>query len=114
MVTGREYVPERGDLVWLEFTPHAGREQAGRRPALVVSKAEYNGRSGLMLCCPVTSRRRGLPFEVALPAGGKVGGVVLSDHAKSVDWRARWAKLIEAASPEVMREVRARLLALIQ
>jgi len=113
-VTKAEYVPERGDLVWLEFTPHAGREQAGRRPAVVVTPGDYNARSGLMLCCPVTSRRRGLPFEVPLPAGGPIEGVVLSDHVKSVDWRARWAKRIAPASPEVVREIRARLLALMQ
>lgn len=113
-MSGTGYVPERGDLVWLEFTPHAGREQAGRRPAVVVTPAEYNGVSGLMLCCPVTSRRRGLPFEVPLPPGGPVEGVVLSDHVKSVDWRARWAKRIGPAAPEVVREIRARLLALVE
>jgi mRNA interferase MazF len=81
---------------------------------VVVTTSDYNARSGLMLCCPVTSRRRGLPFEVPLPDGGPVAGVVLSDHVKSVDWRARWARRIAPAAPEVVREIRARLIALIQ
>ena len=113
-MTKPEYVPERGDLVWLEFTPQAGREQAGRRPAVVVTTGDYNARSGLMLCCPVTSRRRGLPFEVPLPAGGVIEGVALADHVKSVDWRARWARRAGSADPGVVGEIQARLAALIQ
>ena len=83
------YVPDRGDLVWLEFTPHAGSEQRGRRPALVLSPKSYNGKVGLALFCPVTSKVKGYPFEVKLPDGYAVSGVVLSDQLKSLDWRSR-------------------------
>src|SRR5437762_13948374 len=82
------YVPERGDAVWLTLDPQAGHEQAGRRPALVLSPAAYNGRVGLALCCPITNQAKGYPFEVALPDGLAVSGVVLADQVKSLDWRA--------------------------
>jgi mRNA interferase MazF len=85
----RRYVPQRGDIVWLLFHPQAGREQAGRRPALVLSPAVYNVKVGLALFCPITSRVKGYPFEVAIPSGLAVSGVVLSDQVKSLDWRAR-------------------------
>lgn len=107
------YVPERGDLVWLEFTPQTGSEQAGRRPALVISPKAYNRKVGLGLFCPVTSRVKGYPFEVALPEGGGVNGVVLTDQLKSLDWRARKAKLIAPASAEVLAMVTSRILPLI-
>jgi mRNA interferase MazF len=107
------YVPDRGDLVWLEFTPQKGSEQAGRRPALVISPMAYNAKVGLALFCPVTSRVKGYPFEVALPEGIGVLGVVLADQLKSLDWRARKAKLIERASPEVLAMVTARVLPLL-
>ena len=87
MVT--RYVPERGDLVWLNFTRHAGHEQAGHRPALVLSPGTYNGKTGLMLCCPVTSQVKGYPFEVMLDGDSPVRGAVLADQVKSVDWQAR-------------------------
>src|SRR5262249_45281579 len=80
------YAPDAGDLVWLSFSPHAGREQAGRRPGLVLSPRAYNEKAGLCLVCPVTNQAKGYPFEVALPGGLAVGGVVLSDHVKSADW----------------------------
>jgi len=86
------YIPDRGDIVWLELDPQAGHEQAGRRPALVLSPRDYNGASGLGLFCPITSRMKGYPFEVVLPAGGPVSGVVLADQMKSLDWRARRAR----------------------
>jgi len=86
------YVPDRGDVVWLNFTPQAGHEQAGHRPALVLSPAAYNGKTGLMLCCPITSREKGYPFEVKLDTRAGVSGVVLADQIKSLDWRARRAK----------------------
>jgi mRNA interferase MazF len=108
------YVPDRGDLVWLEFTPQTGSEQAGRRPALVISPKSYNGKVGLGLFCPVTSRVKGYPFEVLLPAGSGVTGVVLADQLKSLDWRARKAKLIERTSPDVLAMVTARLLPLLE
>jgi len=86
------YVPERGDVVWVSLDPQAGHEQAGRRPALVVSPRAYNGKAGLALLCPITSQVKGYPFEVALPAGLEVDGVVLADQVKSLDWRARRAE----------------------
>lgn len=107
------YIPDRGDLVWLEFTPQSGGEQAGRRPALVISPKSYNGKVGLALFCPVTSRVKGYPFEVPLPEDSAVVGVVLADQLKSLDWRARKAKLIEPASPDVLVMVAARLLPLL-
>ena len=84
-MAGRRYVPDRGDVVWLHFTPQAGHEQAGHRPALVLSPASYNRRSGLMLCCPITSRVKGYPFEVALGGGQELAGVILADQVKSLD-----------------------------
>jgi mRNA interferase MazF len=88
------FVPDRGDAVWVSFHPRAGHEQAGRRPALVLSPAAYNGRVGLALLCPITSRAKGYPFEVALPGGLPVTGVVLSDQVKSLDWQVRKAEKI--------------------
>lgn len=110
----KRYVPDRGDLVWLDFDPQAGHEQAGHRPGLVLSPALYNGRSGLALICPITSRRRGYPFEVPLPSGGPVDGVVLSDHVRSADWRSRRAKFIAKVDVDAFEEVRAKLAALIE
>lgn len=83
------YIPDRGDLVWITFDPAIGHEQAGRRPAVVISRQLYNARARLAVICPVTSRAKGYSFEVALPAGLGVHGVILSDHLKSVDWRQR-------------------------
>ena len=108
------YVPDRGDLVWLEFTPQAGSEQAGGRPALVLSPKTYNRKVGLALFCPVTSKTKGYPFEVLLPDGYAVSGVVLSDQLKSLDWRSRKVKFIERVSSDVMTMVTARLLALLE
>src|SRR5437016_1269592 len=92
----QDYVPEAGELVWLSFSPQAGREQAGRRPALVLSPRVYNARAGLCVVCPVTNQSKGYPFEVLLPDGQSVGGVVLSDHVKSADWNVRRAEYIGA------------------
>ena len=108
------YVPDRGDLVWLEFTPQAGSEQRGRRPALVLSPKTYNGKVGLALFCPVTSKIKGYPFEVKLPDGSEVSGVVLSDQLKSLDWRSRKVKFIERASSDVMAMVTARFFPLVE
>jgi len=113
-VKAASYVPARGDIVWLQFTPHAGHEQAGRRPAVVVSPLEYNQKVGLCLCCPVTSRVKGYPFEVELPSGLEIAGAVLCDQVKSVDWKARRASLIVALPALLIREVQARIIALIQ
>lgn len=93
MARGGERVPDRGDVVWLDFTPQRGHEQAGRRPALVMSPAAYNGLVGLALVCPITTQAKGYPFEVAIPKGGKAKGVVLADQLKSLDWRARNAEV---------------------
>lgn len=103
------YIPDRGDIVWFTFDPQAGREQAGRSPALVLSPALYNRRAGLALVCPITSHVKGYPFEVELPKGAPVSGVVLADHVKSADWQARRARLAAKATEHVMLEVTARL-----
>jgi len=94
MVEVPSYVPERGDVVWISLTPQSGHEQAGRRPAVVLTPREYNRKSGLAILCPVTSRVKGYPFEVRLPAGLPVTGAILSDQVKSLDWHARDARLI--------------------
>ena len=107
------YVPGRGDFVWLEFTPQAGHEQAGTRPALVLSPREYNRKVGLALLCPITSHIKGYPFEVVLPETGKLRGAVLADQVKSLDWRARRAKYAGTASPRVLEAVTARILVLV-
>jgi mRNA interferase MazF len=108
-----EWAPDAGDLVWLSFDPQAGREQAGRRPALVLSPAAYNRRSGLAIMCPVTSRIKGYPFEVELPQGLGVVGAVLADHVKSLDWRTRRAEFASKAPAAIFREVLARLAPLL-
>ena len=106
-------MPDRGDVVWLEFDPQAGHEQAGRRPALVVSPSAYNGRVGLALLCPITSRQKGYPFEVPLPSDLATTGVILADQVKSLDWRARRASRACAVPDEVLDETVARLLAIV-
>ena len=107
------YVPARGDLVWLQFNTQAGHEQAGRRPALVISPSSYNRRVGLALCCPVTSQVKGYPFEVLLPQGLGVEGAVLSDQMKSLDWRVRKARRIGRVPGDVLREAVGKILALV-
>src|SRR4051812_44260799 len=93
--TGSSYVPERGEAVWISLNPQAGHEQARRRPALVLSPASYNGKVGLALMCPITSQVKGYPFEVAIPTGLAVAGVILADQVKSLDWRVRKADRID-------------------
>ncbi len=109
----RAYIPERGDAVWISLDPQAGHEQAGRRPALVLSPSAYNGRVGLALFCPIASQVKGYPFEVPLPAGSPVSGVVGADQVKSLDWRARKAARIDAVSEEVVAQVLQRLQTLL-
>jgi mRNA interferase MazF len=109
----RSYVPDRGDIVWLQFNPQAGHEQAGHRPALVVSPRAYNRKVGLALFCPITSQLKGYPFEVPLPPGLKAKGAVLSDQLKSLDWRMRKATRVSAVPAEVLAEVVARILVLV-
>lgn len=99
----RGYVPERGDVVWVNFTPHAGHEQAGHRPAVVVSNAKFN-RNGLFGVMPVTNKAKGYPFEVPLPEGSGVEGVVLADQYRTLDWRARKAQFKGRVDPEVLAE----------
>ena len=106
-------VPERGGVVWLNFTPQAGHEQAGHRPALVVSPASYNRKTGLMLCCPITSQVKGYPFEVAVEGNASVSAVILADQVKSLDWRARQAKRKGQVSPEVTERTLTRVRALL-
>lgn len=105
--------PARGDLVWISLNPQAGHEQAGRRPALVVSPKEYNERVGLALMCPITSRAKGYPFEVALPENLEISGVVLSDQVRSLDWRARDARTAGMAPAPTVAEVIGKLSVLL-
>lgn len=107
--------PDRGEVVWLDFTPQAGREQAGRRPALVLSPAAYNVKSSLILCCPVTNQSKGYPFEVPItPTNGtRVSGVVLADQVRALDWRARNVALIGKVTAECLAEVSAKIKVLL-
>ena len=105
--------PDRGDLVWITFTPQAGHEQAGRRPAVVLSPRRYNARAGLSLCCPVTNRSKGYPFEVPLPEGLGIEGVVLADHVKSLDWRARQVERAGRVPEATLTEIVGKLSALL-
>ena len=109
----RAYVPDTGQVVWLEFDPQAGNAQAGHRPALVLSPASYNAKTNLMVCCPLSTKIRGHPFEVITQVDG-VDCAVLSDQVKSLDWRIRHAKKKGSVSAEVMLHVRAKLKALLQ
>jgi mRNA interferase MazF len=111
---GEQKTPNTGDLIWLTFTPQAAREQAGRRPALVLSPASYNAKVGLCVVCPVTQHAKGYAFEVPLPDGLPVQGVVLADHIKSADWRERAGDHIAAVAMAVVDEVRAKLMALLE
>jgi mRNA interferase MazF len=91
-VSPAAYVPQRGDVVWITLNPQAGHEQSGRRPAVVLSPADYNGKVGLAIVCPITSQIKGYPFEVLIPAGLPVAGTILADQVKCLDWRAREAE----------------------
>jgi mRNA interferase MazF len=106
------YTPDRGDIVWLNFTPQAGHEQKGKRPAIILSPKEYNKKTGLAVCCPITSNVKGYPFEVIVN-GKKIDGAVLSDHLKNLDWKARDIKYIEKAHTEVLNEVVEKISVLI-
>jgi len=106
------YVPDRGDIVWLNFTPQAGHEQQGTRPAIIISPKIYNNKTNLALCCPITSNEKGYPFEVQVK-GKKIDGVILSDHLKNLDWKARKVKFIEKASFTVLNQCIEKLSILI-
>ncbi len=103
------YIPERGDVVWISFTPQAGHEQAGRRPAVVLSPKSYNQKVGLAIFCPITNQIKGYPFEVMLPKEVGVTGVILADQVKSLDWRVRKAEYIGSLPEEVITEVLTKL-----
>ncbi len=103
------FIPQRGDLIWIDMQPQAGHEQSGRRPAIVLSPESYNGKVGLALLCPITNQIKGYPFEVLIPSGLKVGGVVLSDQVKSLDWKVRRAELCDRVPPDVILEVLQKL-----
>ncbi len=107
------YVPERADAIWINFNPQAGYEQAGRRPAIVLSPQSYNGNVGLCLLCPITNQVKGYPFEVLIPAGLGVTGAVLSDQTKSLDWRVRNAEFIARMPESVINEVLKKLKSLL-
>ncbi len=110
-----DYVPGIGDLIWLSFSPQMGREQAGRRPAVVLSPHIYNEKAGLLIACPITSKTKGYPFEVPMPAGARIQGVILADHLRSLDWRqgqAQKAGRLPATTLEQVRETIATLLSL--
>jgi mRNA interferase MazF len=106
------YIPQAGDIVWLNFTPQTGHEQAGHRPALVLSPQAYNQKTSLMICCPITTHIKNYPFEV--PIAGDPASVVLADQVKSLDWRSREAKRKGSVSPDELTEVRAKIIALIE
>lgn len=110
---GVEYAPERGDIVWIDFDPQVGHEQAGRRLALILSPLSYNGRIGLVLLCPITTRAKNYIFEVGLPEGLPVKGVVLSDQVKSMDWRGRDIEFRCKAPLLLLEEVLERALSLL-
>ncbi|MFB5762000.1 endoribonuclease MazF [Paenibacillus medicaginis] len=113
MVTN-QYVPDRGDLVWLQFNPQAEHERAGKRPALVISPATYNRKVGLSLLCPVTSKVKGYPFEVIIPQDLPIEGVILSDQVKSLDWQSRLATFICKVPDETLAEVVSKMELLIR
>lgn len=113
MVRRSTYVPQRGDVIWITLNPQAGHEQAGRRPAVVVSPAAYNGKVGLAMLCPVTSQVKGYPFEVLIPEGLAVSGAILADQVKSLDWRAREAEFACSLAPETVHDVLQRIVVLL-
>jgi mRNA interferase MazF len=113
-MVNQTYVPQRGDVVWLNFTPQAGHKQAGRRPAVVVSPASYNSKSGLAIFCPVTNRIKGYPFEVRLPEDVPTAGVVLVDQVKSLDWRIRRVEFLCTLPQATLIDVLQKLAPLVQ
>lgn len=111
MAKSPAYIPDRGDIIWIDFDPQAGHEQAGHRPALVLSPAIYNAKVGLLIACPMTTKLKGYPFEV--PIAGAVPSAALADQVKSLDWRARGAVLKGRASANEVMDVRKKLRALV-
>lgn len=113
LVSSGPYIPQRGDMVWITLTPQAGHEQAGRRPAVVLSPADYNAKVGLGIFCPITSQIKGYPFEVVIASGLPISGAILCDQVKSLDWRVRKAELICPLPPPMVSEVLQKLSALL-
>jgi mRNA interferase MazF len=109
-----DYCLDAGGLVWIDLNPSLGKEQSGRCPAIVLTPRQYNVRSGLCITCPITSRGRGYPFEVAIPHGYAISGIILVDQARSVSWEGRYVKMAGVAPVELLDEVRERLAALLQ
>jgi mRNA interferase MazF len=107
------HCPARGDLVWIDFFPKKGHEQSGRRPGIVLSPRAYNKTVGLILCCPITSKEKGYPYEVALPSNLPISGVVLSDQVRSLDWKNRNVSIVSEAPPELIEDVLAKLQTLL-
>ena len=108
------YIPQRGDVIWITLNPQAGHEQAGRRPAIVLSPGAYNRKTGLAILCPITNQVTGYPFEVRIPGGLPVRGAILADQIKSLDWRARQAEWTCTLPPDVTTEVLAKLGVLLE
>ncbi len=112
--SGSAYCPDAGDLIWIRLDPTKGREQRGRRPAIVLSRRVYNERAGLCVACPITSRAKGYPFEVAIPSGQGIGGVVLADQPRSLSWQERNPSLIGRAGSDLLDDVREKIAVLIE
>ena len=108
------YEPDRGDIVWITFNPTSGHEQAGHRPAVVLSPGKYNVKAGLCICCPITFQVKGYPFEIALPNGLPVSGVILADQVKSLDWQERQASFVCRIPPVIVDEILEKLSVLLQ
>ena len=113
VVIRRGYIPERGDVVWMMFGPQAGHEQSGRRPGVVMSSSIYNGKTGMALCCPITSHIKGYPFEVLVPAGLKISGAILADHIRNIDWKMRQAEYLCKLPNKALEEVAEKILSLL-
>lgn len=113
MVSRPGHVPERGDVVWMMFGPPAGRDESGRRPAVVMSPSIYNGKTGMALCCPITSHVKGYPFEVLVPAGLGISGAILADHIRNIDWKTRRAEYLGKLPGRTLEEVAEKILSLL-
>jgi mRNA interferase MazF len=113
LVKSQLYIPDKGDVIWLNFNPQTGHEQAGKRPAMVVTPMQYNKVTGLGLFCPVTSKIKNYPFEVKIPEGFGISGVILADHVKNLDWKAREAELIFSLPKDIFNEVISKFKVLI-
>lgn len=109
-MVARQWAPDAGDVIWVDLNPTVGHEHAGKHPALVLSPASYNERTGMMVACPMTTEKKGYPFEVEMPDGG----IVLADQIRCLDWRFRNAQPKDTAPPEIVKRVRVLLGALIQ